>query len=429
MKEQYSMQGLLDTVRESFVLIKEDVERKKNMPLMPLVDCLMSGLSLFNLKYSSLLKFDVDRKNIAYNMKHLYNIESLPSDTYMRERLDNVHPREIRKAFKKLFAKVQRGKQLEAYKFIDESYLLSIDGTGYFSSNEVHCDSCCIKRHRNGEVTYYHQILSGAIVHPEMKEVLPFAPEPIMRADGTNKNDCERNATRRFIKDFRQEHPHLKVIVVEDGLSSNAPHIEVLKTYNMKFILVAKETDHKHLFEEFNALSKNELTLKREEITHKFKWQNGLELNASNPGCIVNMLEYWEIKEKKTKHFAWITDIPLKRENVVNIMKGGRARWKIENETFNTLKNQGYHFEHNFGHGKRYLSTVFAHLMLLAFLIDQIQQLSCDTFKKALKRLKRKSNLWEKMRGIFSNIFVDSWDHLMRALANGLKAKLIFDTS
>ena len=133
--------------------------------------------------------------------------------------------------------------------------------------------------------------------------------------------------------------------------------------------------------------------------------------------------------EKKTRLFAWVTDIPLKRDNVFNIMKGGRARWKIENETFNTLKNQGYHFEHNFGHGKRYLSTVFAHLMLLAFLMDQIQQLCCDRFKKALKQLKRKSNLWEKMRSLFFNFLIDSWDHLMQALAEEHKVRLVFDTS
>ena len=58
------------------------------------------------------------------------------------------------------------------------------------------------------------------------------------------------------------------------------------------------------------------------------------------------------------------------KQNVAAIMRAGRASWKVENETFNTLKNQGYHFEHNFGHGEKHLATVFANLMMLAFLID-----------------------------------------------------------
>jgi hypothetical protein len=49
----------------------------------------------------------------------------------------------------------------------------------------------------------------------------------------------------------------------------------------------------------------------------------------------------------RQKHFAWVTDLTITEENAPTLVAGGRARWKIENETFNTLKNQGYHFEHN----------------------------------------------------------------------------------
>ena len=89
----------------------------------------------------------------------------------------------------------------------------------------------------------------------------------------------------------------------------------------------------------------------------------------------VHFIDYWEVGDAKVQHFSWVTDIRVSKRNVYHLMRGGRARWKIENETFNTLKNQGYHFEHNYGHGEQHLSVVFAMLMMLAFLVDQAQQL------------------------------------------------------
>ena len=108
-------------------------------------------------------------------------------------------------------------------------------------------------------------------------------------------------------------------------------------------------------------------------------------------------------------------------ENVFKIMRGGRARWKIENETFNTLKNQGYQFEHNFGHGKKNLSVIFALLMMLAFLVDQAQQLGCRLFKAVWEKVRSKRSLWEKMRGLFHDLEFDSMETLFKALLYGYK--------
>jgi hypothetical protein len=97
-------------------------------------------------------------------------------------------------------------------------------------------------------------------------------------------------------------------------------------------------------------------------------------------------------------------------------MRGARARWKIENETFNTLKNQGYHFGHNFGLGKQHLSEVFVLLMMLAFLVDQIQQLCCPLFQAAWKKWKTKRSLWEKVRSKFHEFHIETMEDLFRAL-------------
>lgn len=424
-----SCNELVGVVRQSFSAIQEIGARK---PQISQKDVLMSGFAMFSLKYPSLLQFDQHYREdmIRHNLTSIYQIENAPSDTQMRERLDQIEPKLLRKTYSRLFARCQRSKHLELFKYYDNRYLMPLDGTGYFNSEDIFCEHCCQKHHKDGRVSYYHQMLSAAIVHPDQKVVIPFAPEPIMNSDGSTKNDCERNASFRFLDDLKREHPHLKLIITGDGLFSNGPFIKRLQADNQRFILVAKEGDHKALFEEFNALPRFTHEFKDGKITHCFSWINQLPINDTHPDCLVNVLEYWEVHENGTRQrWVWVTDFSLTEKNAYQIMKGGRARHRIENETFNTLKNQGYQFEHNFGHGNKYLSTVFAHLMMLAFFVDQLQQLGCSLFKKALARLKSKKNLWERQRGLFFNFFINSIDDLWTALANGHKAFLIPDSS
>ena len=430
-RKALSAPGLLNTIRKCF----DQIDDNKVNRSISLTDCLMSGVAVFGLKYPSLLQFDKNRNDelIKPNLQSLYGITQAPSDTYMRERLDDVDPQQLRKAFTQLFAQLQRGKGLEDMSYLDGHYLLSLDGTGYFSSSEVHCDQCCEKHHRDGRVTYYHQILGAVLVHPDQPEVFPLAPEPILKQDGARKNDCERNAAKRFLSELRREHPHLKLIVIEDGLASNAPHIKHLHALGLRFILGAKETDHRFLFEWVanTAMTKAHEFADEQHVIHRFRYLNNAPLNDANFDTEINFLEYWEIQPSgKTKHFSWVTDIPISTENLMVLMRGGRARWKIENETFNTLKNQGYHFEHNFGHGYQHLSTVFAFLMMLAFLIDQIQQHCCVLFQQAQKKAKGRSYFWEKVRGLFLHYLIPNWEAFYSGIAFGLKPTPIpFNTS
>lgn len=430
--------GLLKVVRESFEVISDTVNGRG----FSLVDYLMSGLAVFSLKYPSLLAFErsVGSKNIiSSNLKSLYGVWKTPSDSGLRKRLDELDPRVLRDVFRKLFAKLQRGKVLEDYKYIDDHLLLSVDGTGFFSSPTVHCENCCEKHHRDGSVTYYHHMLCGAIVHPEHKEVFPLAPEPILKTDGSKKNDCERNAAKRFVGDFRREHPHLKVIMLEDALASNAPHIELLKDNDIRYILGAKPGDHKFLFEQVDSsIETEEVEIEGEDgIHHRFRFINNVSLNASNRDLKVNFVEYHETKpgtkkkpKSKTTRFSWVTDIHIDHDNLMKIMRAGRARWKIENETFNTLKNQGYHFEHNFGHGDKNLASVFGHLMVLAFLVDQIERRCCGLFGAALEKMERLSYLREEIRSFFITVLITDWETLYNAIVHGYgEPVLVADTS
>lgn len=398
---------------------------------IPLDDALMSAFAMFALKDPSLLAFDHRRRDPNDNFRTLYGIHRVPSDSQMRAVLDPVDPTDLRPPFRAVFQRLQRGQVLKRFVFRDDHDLLSLDGTGYFSSGTIHCPSCLVKHHRGGGVTYSHQLLGATLVHPDLKEVIPLAPEPIVQQDGQTKNDCERNATRRWLKRFRQEHPHLPVIIVEDALSSNAPHLRDLREAHAHYIIGVKPGDHAFLFEhmqtrdEAGQMQVHTVVDPVTKVLHHFRFCAGAPLNESNPDELVNVLLYWEIPpdqraKVKVQHFSWITDLTLNADTVWDIMRGGRARWKIENETFNTLKNQGYHLEHNYGHGEQNLSVVLALLMMLAFLVDQVQQLCCPLFQAAWSKMKTKCHLWEEIRNHFRTLLFDSLAELLTALIRGI---------
>ncbi len=436
-RRHLSADSLFGLVRSGFDKIPEHCSGDVKISL---ADALMSGFAVFSLKDPSLLAFD-ERRGIDHNLKTIYGINNAPCDTQMRTRLDGVDPEYLRPIYKGVFSRIQRGKALEPMVFMEGCYLLNLDGTGYFSSKKLSSPSCMQKvDSKTGEVTkYYRQMLGAAIVHPDFKEVIPLMPEMIIKQDGMTKNDCERNAAKRFFEKLRKDHPHLPLIVNEDALSPNAPHIKDLKKHNLRYILGVKAGDHEFLFKHVDEACKKGQTTEFEyvdkdnpEVTHRFKYLNEAPLNKSNQEIKVNFLEYWEITKEKTQHFSWVTDFTITKKNAYTLMRGGRARWKIENETFNTLKNQGYNFTHNYGLGKKHLSDVFVKLMMLAFLVDQTQQLCCSLFRSVWKKLKSKRALWERMRALFKDFYFESMEMLYRSLLYGFKIQspiILFDTS
>ena len=186
----------------------------------------------------------------------------------------------------------------------------------------------------------------------------------------------------------------------------------ILQRLNLNAFMISSVPESADTGQIFKCLSQNQVNI---------EFVNQVPLNDTHKDLKVNFLEYWEISKegKSLYHNTWITDMVITEANAYEIARGGRARWHIENETFNTLKNQGYHFEHNFGHGYKNLSTIFAQLMMLAFLIDQTEQLCCGLFQGALKKLKsKKSRLWRTIRELFATHVVSSWEVLYLAIIN-----------
>ena len=450
-RKKLSADGLISILKKSFASISDirgsDVKIK-------LEDAFLTAFGAFSLKYESFNSFysELDESEIKRTtVKNLYQVSEVPSSTRLKEIIDPIPSEELRPAFSNIFRELQRGKALENFKFLNKYYILALDGTQTFQSNKIHCPKCLVKKQSNGTISYSHQMLAGCIVHPLMKQVIPIAPEPIQNNDGDTKNDCERNAAKRFLEKFRMEHPKLPVIITEDGLGSNGPHIRDLLSHNMNFILGAKPGDHKFLFNWINDLDDIEsasnyfFTGKKviRRTTQTIKFENEVPLNNANNDILVNFLELTEIVEKKVEiithdknglatitykwvkekakplKYSWVTDIKITKENVFALMSAARKRWAIENETFNTLKNYGYNLERNYGHGEENLATNLAHLTVLAFFVDQVQELCCSTFQEVLVKVKRKKYLWSKLRSVFKIIRIDSnWHGLWNFLLN-----------
>jgi len=422
-RKHLSADSLIDGLRCRFELVADS--RRAGSVDHSLPDCLMAAFAMFSLKEPSLLAFDARRQD--QSLMNLYRIKSIPSDTQHREILDQVDPADLNECFADIFADLQRGGMLKPFVFHDGHYLLAIDGTGYFCSTKISCPQCLVKNSKNGKIEYSHQMVAAVLVHPDQKTVIPLAVEAIVKQDGNNKNDCERNAVRRLLTTVRKLHPKLKCIVIEDGLASNAPHIEDLQSLNFPFILGAKPGDHAYLFDNFmigcdlGLVQSIETEAVGKKLASATQWHDHLQLNASNLELGVKFIQHMEFADdgEIAKRFSWVTQLDIDADNVAKLVVGGRCRWKIENETFNTLKNQGYHLDHNFGHGKKNLSTVFATLMFLAFLVDQVQQLSCPLFAEAMGRFNTRKAYWHHLRCCFEAFSLRSWNDLYRAIIAG----------
>lgn len=434
LRRHLSASGIVETIRTCFERLEDPVPGRK----LTLPDCLLSALAMFKLKYASLLHFDTDARGnrinpeLEDNIKTLFGINCVPSDTAMRERLDLVDPQSLRPVFRSLFAAFQRGGGLAGLKWRYGGYLLAIDGTEYYTSNKISCPHCSVRRRRGGGVEYHHQMVAASLVNPDNSAVFPLMPELVTRADGSAKNDCEANAIKRLLPHVRREHSHLVLTVLMDALHGKAPQVRLLRHLGMNFIIGAKDKGHKTVYSQLAEGGSRLVIEKDDGRTLTFCWRNGVRLNAGNPDIMVNALDLKEripereirkgggrtrIEPETVRRFGWITDHEITRDNLEGLMEAGRSRWTIENNVFQTLKRQGYNLTHSYGHGRKWLACVLPVIMMMAFAMDRIEELCCQAFQAALSAAGTRTTLWKRMLSLCYALDLRGWDHLLHHLA------------
>lgn len=379
-----------------------------------LSDILMSGFAMFLLKHGSIHRFEHQTRYEKLNLEGVFGISKLCTDAQMRNILDEVSPESLRPFFDDLYGQLSQSGITQQYQYYADCLILALDGVEHFHSTAIHCSHCQQKATRDGQTHYTHSMLCAALLCPEKAEVFTLDLEPITKQDGGVKNDCERNACGRLMARLKQRFEQQRFILTGDALYANAPHIRRILANSWHFVLNIKPDSHKTLFNAFEARRKAK-DLGFKEIRQggnisRFYWANNLPLCETAADIRLNVL-WCEITDKKgkTTRFTWCTDFDLTKKNVDIIANIGRCRWKIENETFNTLKNQGYEFEHNYGHGFKHLATTLAVLMFIAFAVDQLIQATSQTFKNVWKAAKTKSRIWESVKAIFMTQLVDSF--------------------
>ena len=437
-KKQYRAEISMDSEISKIRLVFDQVEDKRSSNVShQLSDILMSGYAMFSLKSPSLLSFETQTEIEKANLKTVYGIPKMCSDVQLRAVLDKVDPQFIRDLFPEKFAELRKTGILDDFSFKiggTEYLIVSADGVQHFSSKKVNCACCLTRKHKDDSISYHHNMLCASLVHPDKREVFMLAVEPIVQQDGYVKQDCELNAAKRLLDNMKENYTKFQkqynILFVEDALYANAPHIKLLERNKYSYILNVKPDKHTGLFAYIagkrrrNELKTYSYTEKqgKNTIKHSFEYVNNALLCNNAPDVRINFMEYKQtITNKngvsKTTTFTWITNIKLAENKIVAVMRAGRARWKIENETFNTLKNLGYHFEHNYGHGADHLATTFAYLMLLAFYTDQLVQASCHIFKQIEANISTKIKLWDTMRSVFQTTFSPSMDAIYRHIA------------
>ena len=419
-KTHLSFTSLRKTLSSHCMKIEDPRQTKKVK--YRLHDAILSGFACMYFQKPSLLSFqrEMESRIHSSNMKTLMGVHKIPEDDTLRTILDFVDSQEFRPVFKELISKLQRGKQLESYRVLGRFYYIPMDGMTFFSSRKIHCDRCLEYRHSEEEPSCRHQALQAAIVCPGIKQVFPLMPEPIVKQDGVTKNDCEINAAKRFLQQQKVDFPQLPILYGGDGLYSKQPLIQDILGQGNHYLFVAKPKDHKYLFEwarELEPLSRYEYQ-DHKGRTHLYEWVNQVPLNAQETSIETNLLRYSLFTEKNGKkkctyQNTWVTDLPVSLENAQELVACGRARWKIENECFNTLKNQGYSLEHNYGHGELHLCNNFYILTLLAFFFHQILERTDLLYQTVRKKLVTLYGFWENIRVTVNRFLFQTWEELL----------------
>jgi len=386
-------------------------------------DAMMSALACMFYQEPSLLRFQRHLEDVRHdnNLRTMFDVQSIPSDTQLGEIIDQVPGDWHRTISKQYVNRLQRANQLQQFQLFPGKYLVAMDGTQYFSSKALSCKKCLVKKHRDGTTTCQHFALQAALMHPNIKQVIPMMAEDISNGDGQVKQDCEINAGKRLISKLRQNHPKMGIILGGDDLFSRQPMIEAVLAEKMSFIFVAKPDSHPIMMKWLAAQER--LPERFEEdgkgCTVHYQWINDVPLNGTKDPIRVNYFSRTVFSRNAlgepevVQRQSWVTDMSVNANNLSVLVRGGLCRWKIENECFNTLKNQGYHLEHNYGHGEQFLSFNMYLLTLLAFFLHQIQELHDPLYQACRKKHGSKQEMWEKLRSYITAFIFDNWEHLL----------------
>lgn len=375
------------------------------------------------------------------NAKTLFGMKQIPSNNHIRNLLDNVSPTLLSGVFHDCFTALKKSGDIDTYRMPlgknTNDLLIAIDGTQYAASDSLHCDNCS-KKTKDGKDLYAHTMVTPTIVAPGKNKVISLAPECITPQDGDKKQDCELKASKRWLASNGSIYGTEGVTILGDDLYAHEPFCLELLDKRMNFILVCKPESHKTVYE-WSKESTKKKTVDRfdgkKHLLYTYTYLEDVPLRDSvkkgDTPLLVHFVEV-TVTDRKTGtqvyHNAFITNHSLEgttdatTKTMLNtIIDSGRARWKIENENNNTLKTQGYHLEHNFGHGEKYLASLFATMNILAFLFHTMLEFMDGKYQLLRKVLGARKRLFEHIRVLLIHIPATNFEHFLTYMIESIK--------
>ena len=400
-------------------------KRKGNNKKYTVENAVRAAFSVFFTQCSSFLEHPrlMKKKRGKDNAQSLFGLEEIPCDNQIRNLLDPIPAETVFATFKTVYEWLDKSGVINQFEYLDNQILLTLDATEYYCSKNINCPHCNSRKHRNGSITYYHQVVTPVIVSPAQTVVINLAPEFIKKPEGKTQEDCENAAIKRWLLKNPASTYKKQITLLGDDLYSCQPICELALKQGYNFIFVAKRSSHKNLYEWIDFLEKNgEIItgeIKRYEQgkirLYRYKYANNLPIRESEPCLMVNWYEveiFDPVKNKVIYQNNFITNHKLNKENILRIFISGKTRWKVENENNNTLKNKGYNLEHNFGHGQENLSEILLSLNLLAFLFHNVLDLVDQLYQKTRKFLGTRKTFFNDIRALLKYVWFQKWQDL-----------------
>jgi len=300
--------------------------------------------------------------------------------------------------------------------------LIAWDGTEYFCSQKLGCPNCLTRKRANGKTESYHTLLSATVVAPGHAKVVPLMPEFVAPQDGAEKQDCERNAVKRWFDSHHARLAPLRPIYLGDDLFACHPVAKRIADASGDFLFTAKETSHKALYDFIDGAEpfRHEEKVRRRATkeTLRYRWIEAVPIRDGKDALNVNWIgfEILDAKGQRKYSSAWITSLPVSKANVAEIVACARARWKIENESFNVMKNHGYELEHNFGHGKKFLARTLAALNLLAFAWHTVLDMLEPPWQAARQAAAKRTSFFAHLLTLTTYVVFPSWSVILNSI-------------
>jgi hypothetical protein len=344
MFEQLALKQLIKELKQIFEGLPDLRKGKNNRYEM--VDAGLGAFSVFFTQCASFLEHqeEMKRSKGRSNAESLFEMVNIPSDNQIRGLLDPVKPKPIAPMYRIIYQRLEQTGILDQFRSYSNSLLIALDGTEYFSSQKIDCPQCSQRELANGKTNYFHRALTPVIVQAGNENVISLEPEFITPQDGHEKQDCEIAAGKRWINTHGKYYAKWNVTILGDDLFSRQPFCQALKDNKLHFMLVCKPDSHSYLYESVAFLAaqgtlgmyqKRAWNGKHGEI-YTYRYANLLPLHGGKDAMLVNWAELTITHEKTGEVIyknAFITDFEVRENNVEAIVRDGRARWKIENDT------------------------------------------------------------------------------------------------